>query len=415
MWIPLYRVAAFLRPMILCIVVSLVVVAGCQNNRPDPSPPADIEASAPPTPTMTLTPNTSSISDIESVSPSEKDANQAPPSAASGLAGAGPIVYLGEGVQSYTIPSGFKFLVKRHGPYRVEFEPGPTYEGRRNERVWQVENSISLFRIFEEEHDFGTISGNCRINYIQIDDDIDGRRNRFYLDGSEVHTMPQGMVVFGDFMLSQAGRLTLYAEDSIAANITVNCIAPPTRTVTPTESPTSTPTSTPTTTPTIPTLTPNVPVSLTGTPTSTPVPQTPTSTATAVTVTPTPPPSTATIAPTATPTVPIGPAYTRFNFEMAGDAGRDGFCYMHRDTGERLLTWQMQDGWTDSSTHPLADAQGWIEVKIPHVSIYVVVFCNDGSGLVKMKIHNGIVHPESGEIVGWLTRGVRNAIEIGWP
>lgn len=157
-------------------------------------------------------------------------------------------------------------------------------------------------------------------------------------------------------------------------------------------------------------------VSLTSTPTATP-PVMPTNTAT-----PSPTP-TGTLLPTLTPTAtetavsspPQGPAMTRFNFEVAGHYARDGYCTMHRTEGDLLLTWETEEGWQDSSNHPNADANGWIPVHIPFVSIYVHVFCNDGSGPIKMDIYNGVTHPDTGETVGWLTREVNNAIEIGWP
>lgn len=151
--------------------------------------------------------------------------------------------------------------------------------------------------------------------------------------------------------------------------------------------------------------TPIPPIALTNTPTASPT------ATTTPTVTPT-----ALYAPTATPTaIPQGPAMTRFNFEVAGHVARDGYCTMHRSTGDLLLTWETEAGWQDSSNHPQANAQGWIPVHIPFVSIYVHVFCDDGTGPIKMDIYNGVTNPETGETVGWLTREVENAIEIGWP
>lgn len=151
--------------------------------------------------------------------------------------------------------------------------------------------------------------------------------------------------------------------------------------------------------------TPAPPIALTNTPTATPTePATPTVTPTALFTQP----------PTAT-SIPQGPAMTRFNFEVAGHVARDGQCTMHRTTGDLLLTWETEEGWQDSSNHPQADADGWIPVYIPFVSIYVRVYCDDGSGPVKMDIYNGVTDPSTGETVGWLTREVRNAIEIGWP
>lgn len=304
------------------------------------------------------------------------------------------IAFLGEGPAQYSLPDGYEFIVKRNKPFRFEYESGPAYSAVDGERVWSTREGTDVLELYDKEHNFGFVNHACQISYVQIDDDIDSRRNRFYIDRQEVHLMPQGMTVYGDFSTGRGGELTLFAEDSIAAAIEVVCPPPE-----PTPSPSATPTAKATET-----VTPTV--------TSTPDGATPT--ATTVTPTVTPPSS---VTPTVWPPTPVahGPAYTRFNFEMAGHSARDGYCYMHRDTGELLLVWQMQDGWTDSATHPLADEEGWIEVEIAHQSVYVEVFCDDGSGLTRMIIKNGITHPTTGKIVGWLTRGVRNSIEIAWP
>lgn len=112
---------------------------------------------------------------------------------------------------------------------------------------------------------------------------------------------------------------------------------------------------------------------------------------------------------------PTGPATTRFNFEVAGHEARGGPCIMNRYQSDTLLTWNTVAGETDSASHPNAGPGGWIPVNIPHVSIYVEVFCDDGSGFVRMDLYNGVTHPSTGETVGWLTREIDHAIEIGWP
>jgi hypothetical protein len=321
----------------------------------------------------------------------------------SGLESLAKISYLGEGVGPYNIPEGFYFLVKRIRPFRFDYESGPHYSAKPDERVWRVQGN-SPIKVYDQEVQFQEVWVGCRVRYLQIDDDSDTRRNNWYIDGKFVHLMPQGMVVEGSFDVPFEGMLTLLAEDSIGADIDVDC---PRRgnTKTPTPLP-PTPTATvPDATATVVINTPD-PTGLTATPFSPSATPSPTVMGTAVPATNTPIP---------TPTVPQGPAYTRFNFEMAGHVGKNGRCYMKRDTGDELLVWDMQDGWTDSAAHPLADADGWIEVYIPHPSIYVEVYCDAGDGLVRMNIHNGVQHPHNGRIVGWLTRGMHNAIEIGWP
>ncbi|MCA9921124.1 MAG: hypothetical protein KC419_08035 [Anaerolineales bacterium] len=382
--------------LILLIFVSTFFLQAQQSCRPKPPTPSPTPPSSP---TATTSPT---ITGSPTATNTPEATAQVLPDA--GLESLAEIDYLGEGGHDYTIPAGYYFLVKRFSPFRFEQVNGSDYHAAANERVWRVRGSIPI-KVYDQEVSFGDVWVGCEINYLQIDDDPDTRRNRWYIDGKFVHLMNQGMKVIGRFTVPFDGKLTLFAEDSIGAEIELTCPQRIVSTNTPSPVP---PTVTPTSTPIISTHTPTPPPITSVTPPVAVATSVPTGTATAV-------PPNPTITPTASPTVPRGPAYTRFNFEMAGQAGRNGTCFMHRDTGELLLVWEMQDGWTDSSTHPLADAEGWIEVHIPHPSVYVEVYCDAGEGIVRMNIHNGVPHPEDGRIVGWLSRGIRNAIEIGWP
>lgn len=377
----------------LIILVAGILLAGCD---PPPNPPTTPALTGTAVPTHTTTPPPT-FTPSPNLPPSNIEALSELPVVDASAMSLGDVTYLGGSGQTYQIPSGYQFQVKRIRPFRFDrlSDGTTTYTAVGNERVWSVRSGYPLLKLYDEEHVFGAAYAGCTVTYVQIDDDPDQRRNRFYLNGSLIHTMPEGMVVNGRFSITRSGTLTLFAEDSIAANIEFTCPPPPTNTHTP--RPTLTPT---------PSHTPSQPV--TATPTTPGLVAPPTITATAV-------PNTPTITPTPSPTVPTGPAYTRFNFEMAGQSGRNGACFMHRETGELLLVWEMQDGWVDSATHPLADEEGWIPVDIPHVSVYVEVYCDAGEGIVRMNIVNGIRHPETGEIVGWLTRGIRNAMEIAWP
>ena len=376
--------------------VTLILASGCIRND-DPTRPPDsggtvtppVAESVPsPTPSLSQIPTvapsstfaaTSTVISTETAVPTHTMTSTSTPTATinSNIPENLPnVLFLGDGPGRFTIPAGYNFIIKRNGPYRIVFIDGPTYEAVENERVWKIWGREQLFKVFEDDYDFGLVAANCLITYVQIDDDDDMRRNSFSVNGNQVHRMAQGMTVYGQFTASQAGQLVLTAEDSIAANIEVACPPTPTPTQTATPPPTS---------------------DATGTPTEMA----------------TQPPSSPT--PTWTPTVPVGPAFTRFNFEVAGHVGQNGTCTMRRDTGDLLLVWDMQAGWTDSATHPDADAEGWIPVYIPHESVYIEVFCDVGNGPVRMDIYNGIIHPGTGQLVGWLTRGKRNAIEIGWP
>lgn len=377
------------------------------------------------------------------------------------VAGSQEIKYLGEGVASYTIDPGKNFIVKRLNPLRFENESGPTYEAGPWERVWSTTGSAPAV-LYEEWVDFGHIPAGCRISYQAIDDDEDGRINTFYI-GSQVHSMPQGMVTSGEFETEYAGPLLFHAKDSIGMWIDI-CEDEPTLTPTPTElPPTFTPTATevpPTFTPTAtevpstftptatdvpPTFTPtatdipstltptatNLPPSLTPTPTDVPqrftltptdVPPTstptsttppdpvitPTNTSTPVTPatgTPSATPTEDTPGPTITPTKkPRLPSCTRINFEVGSDVARAGVYDVMEIGGRHLTSWHAQDGWTDS---------GWIEpIDITFENTFVqVIFQNQGGSPITMEILN----PAPNTPYGWMSRGMCHALEVAWP
>ncbi len=283
---------------------------------------------------------------------------------------------------------------------------------------------------------------------MQIDDDVDTRINHFYVDGVLVHTVAQGMVTYGSFVVPASGLLTFYANDSVGLAIricqdsvtptptntatatatatvtftptaTLTATITPTTTVTPTVTATATLTATPTGTQT---ATPTGTLTPTGTMTATPTATTtitPTNTATA-TMTPTatttgtptvePPPGpnegTATVVPTATPKQ--GPRLNsclRINFEIGDDSARRG-TYVVKETGGRLLaTWWADTGWMDS---------GWVrDIDISHESVYVQVFFIKGDGSDPLEMT--IVNPAPGTTYGWLTRGRCHALEVEFP
>lgn len=356
------------------------------------------------------------------------------------------VTFLGEGPGTMTINSDHTFLVKyRRNDYKEV--PGPTYEAKAGERVWDYsfipDNEAILY---SEEHVWGPVTAGCIIEYVQIDDDVDSRINHFYVDDVLVHTVNQGMVTYGTFVVPADGTLTFFANDSVGLAITIcessvtptptntaTATATATVTFTPTATLTATATITPTTTvtPTVTataTLTATPTGTLTATPTGTQTATaTPTATATitatntaTATMTPTatetgtptvaPPPGpnegTATVVPTATPKQ--GPrllSCLRINFEIGDDSARRG-TYVVQETGGRLLaTWWADTGWMDS---------GWVrDIDISHQSVYVQVFFvkGDGSDPLEMTILN----PAPGTTYGWLTRGRCHALEVEFP
>lgn len=344
------------------------------------------------------------------------------------------VAYLGEGEMTHTINPDHTFVIKyRRNDYKEL--PGPTYKSQSHERVWDFQftpdNGVILYH---QEQIFGSYSQGCVIEYVQIDDDEDDRINHFYVNGTMVHTVNQGMVTYGSFVVPTDGIVSFYANDSVGLAITfcakqVTPTATATGTATSTSTPTATATATLTATATITpttTLTPTVTATATGT-----VPaSTATATATATTViTPTATATaTATLPPTATATAtatdqpPAGPgeggtptptatkpprldSCLRINFDLGPDMARRG-TYVVQETGGRVLaTWWADEGWMDSD---------WIQdVDISHPSVHVQVFFvkGDGSDPVEMTI----INPAPGTNHGWLTRGRCHALEVSWP
>jgi hypothetical protein len=179
--------------------------------------------------------------------------------------------YLGQGPGTYTIESDRLFLVKTYQDGRfvfVQADP-PTVELSRNsERVWSVDFlPAENIRYFDESVNYGQVAAGCVINYVQIEDNIDERRNHFYLNGNLIHTVEQGMVTYGSFSITEQGELTFFANDSIGiiVDLCSTTIEIPTETPTPTETveatltPTATVTEEITPAPQEPTLTPTQP------------------------------------------------------------------------------------------------------------------------------------------------------------
>lgn len=137
----------------------------------------------------------------------------------------------------------------------------------------------------------------CEVVYVQIEDNVDNRRNSFFINGDPVHMVEQGWVTYGSFVAPEAGELTFYAEDSIGL-IVIPCQGVPE--TPPPATPAATETETPAATQETPppaTVTPATPSPTAQTPTNTPPPPT---------VAPTNTPSTpAPVQPTATTTVQI--------------------------------------------------------------------------------------------------------------
>jgi hypothetical protein len=305
-------------------------------------------------------------------------------SSAAWLQSSPDLEYLGEG-GSYTISAGRQFIVKQLGPFVFVNKSGPTYQAAPGERVWAAMVGAPAAVLPGTWLDFGEVPENCTISYSVIDDDVDDRVNVFYVGETAVHEMPQGIVTGGQFKVPQAGKLRLYAGDSIGIWLNKCQVES-----SPTPPHTPTPSRTSTTEPTV-TLTP------TGT-AGPPV-------IADITITPTRPEATATMAPTATATKkPRLPACLRINFEVSGGEALEGVYEVHEVGGRLLYSWYAQAGWRDS---------GWIYgIDISFENVYIEVFYIPQEGPpIKLIIHN----PAPGTSYGWLSRGSCHALEVGWP
>ncbi len=333
------------------------------------------------------------------------------------------ISYLGE-EGSYSIDPSSNFIIKRLDPFRFEFESGPEYTAVAGERVWAFSGSETVPPAdFHNWESFGSVPAGCVVEYKGIDDDVDDRVNKFYLEGDVIHTINQGLVFEGQFVVPEAGELKVFAADSAGfwiklCDTVIQPTATPTMVFTETPSPTPTQevTETPSATPTEPATTPEATVTVSPTPTGE-VMVTPETTATAtatatavITETPITPTATAvsaTATPELTPTATKEPrldSCLRFNFDVSGDEAKRGLYVAQETGGRHLASWYAEEGWKDS---------GWIEgIDITFPSVYVHVLYYSGPDAEPVMLQ--IVNPAPDTSDGWLSRGICHALEIGW-
>lgn len=223
------------------------------------------------------------------------------------------ITFLGQGPGTFTVEPPLKLLVKTYVNNQFLFVAHDelSYRAKANERVWTIDVvPDEPIRLFDELKSFGSVQAGCVVNYVQIEDNIDTRRNTFYINGNPLQVVEQGWVTYGTFTVPESGELTFFAEDSIGMVIE---LCQTVQTVVPSFTPTTEASFTPTPTATLPTATPtNVISTVTLTPTITStapgvqITLTPTSTSTApgvqITLTPTETPTGTIVAGSPTPT-----------------------------------------------------------------------------------------------------------------
>lgn len=314
------------------------------------------------------------------------------------------VAFLGEGPNEYTIGPNQNFIVKRP-VFTFDFEPGPTYTAVGKERVWSIsELNAPPQRLFEEWVDLKDKPAGCVVRYIGIDDDLDGRRNSFFLDDELIHTIQEGMVFSGEFVIPRDGNLRLYAADSVGGWID-SCVS----IIQPTPEATATPTLAPSPTATATLLIPSPTQDPSITPTTTPSP-TPTDefmpTATSTSIVPTVTETPNTVISIVTPTKkPRLNTCLRINFDVGGQSAKRGLYVVQETGGHVLVEWYAEDGWTDS---------GWfrdIDITFEAVYVQVLYYSGPGAAPIEMKILN----PAPGSPYGWLSRGTCHALEVAWP
>lgn len=211
------------------------------------------------------------------------------------------ITFLGQGPGTFTVEPPLKLLVKTYQNNQFLFVAldEVSYKAKANERVWTIDVVPNEpIRLFDELKSFGNVQAGCEVNYVQIEDNIDTRRNTFYINGNVLQVVEQGWVTYGSFTVPESGELTFFAEDSIGMVIE---LCQTVQTVVPSDTPTVEASFTPTPTSTVPVVTETPTITLTPTGTSTApgveITLTPTETPTGTVVVSSP---TATNTPTAT-------------------------------------------------------------------------------------------------------------------
>jgi hypothetical protein len=157
------------------------------------------------------------------------------------------ITFLGQGPGTFTVESPLLFLVKtyRNNQWLFIGVDGPSFTAGANERVWSIDRMpAETIRLHDEWKSFGTYPGGCTLNYVQIEDNPDSRRNTFYFNGQVMQLVEQGWVTYGSLTMPADGELTFFAEDSVGIVLT-GCLnqVEPTATTQPVEPTATTPVS----------------------------------------------------------------------------------------------------------------------------------------------------------------------------
>lgn len=142
-------------------------------------------------------------------------------------AGLPDVIFLGEGKtpQTFPIGTGFRSIKKAHCDGFKYFYGGPPNVTigecdeplKHPERAWKTNGAANPITKKGEGSivNYGQQQKGCKVEYLVIDDDVDGKLVKWTLDGNVVHTNDQGMVSKGSFVLNKNGELKLETDESI--------------------------------------------------------------------------------------------------------------------------------------------------------------------------------------------------------
>ena len=110
------------------------------------------------------------------------------------------VEFLGEGAGTYQTTLD-DFIVKR-GQEQYDFVAGPTYEAAEGERVWAVRGTKEAPNVISNSvADLGMAYADCTVEYVGIDDDVNGIRNGFFVGSNLVELIIEGMVFEGSYVV----------------------------------------------------------------------------------------------------------------------------------------------------------------------------------------------------------------------
>ena len=142
------------------------------------------------------------------------------------------LLYLGEGVGTYSLPAGYQqFVVKKFTPLHFDTITASSYQSTRRsgapERVWACSGNCNFTPGLKELIALGELPADTHLHVVAIDDDDDDRVNLLIanqaIDQPVARVEPQALTEYLPFVLPFAADWGFYVADSIGLQI---CIEP---------------------------------------------------------------------------------------------------------------------------------------------------------------------------------------------